>query len=253
MTKVTPQDGVAIVTGASAGLGRAIAVELCRREFQVLGLGRNQEALEDTRLICKGGEFRPQVLDVSNAQAVNEAFAQLGPIALLINNAAVYPRRDFLEETPQSFMESLNINLGGVVNCSQAALRDMTSRGVGRILNVATFADLNPLPASSAYSVSKGAARILTRAMIADLADRFPDIVIGDWMPGMLQTRMGIPDGTPPELSAKWGVALALNRAPDMMGAVFEEDSEILPPRGMKGKVKDLILLRRRKPRRIAI
>ncbi|MCT4556942.1 MAG: SDR family oxidoreductase [Pelagimonas sp.] len=253
MTKITPQDGIVIVTGASAGLGRALAVELCRREFQVLGIGRSQEALNDTHLICKGGEFRPLVLDIADATAVDQAFAQLGPISALINNAAVYPHRDFLDETPASFQATLGVNLGGVFNCSQAALRDMTQRGTGRILNVATFADLNPLPASMGYSVSKGAARILTRAMIADLADRFPDIVIGDWMPGMLQTRMGIPNGTPPEVSAQWGVALALNRDPALMGAVFEMGTEILPPRGLKGKLKDLILMRRRKPRVLSV
>ena len=121
----------------------------------------------------------------------------------------------------------------------------------GRILNVATFADLNPLPASAAYSISKGAARIFTRALIADLADRFPGIVIGDWMPGMLKTTMGIPDGLAPEAAAEWGAELALRADPELTGAVFEMDTEVLPPRGLKGKLKDALLMRRRRPRRL--
>ncbi|CUH79402.1 SDR family oxidoreductase [Tropicibacter naphthalenivorans] len=250
MSVVKPQDGVAVVTGAGSGLGRALAVELCARGFTVVGLGRRAEALTETAGLC-GERFQARTVDVADAQAVAEAFAPL-QIALLINNAAVYPRRDFLTETPETFAETVAVNLGGVVNCTHAALRDMAQRGQGRILNVATFADHDPLPASSAYSVSKGAARILTRAVIADVADRFPGIVISDWMPGMLQTSMGIPGGVPPEVSAKWGVALALQRDPSLTGTTFEMDREILPPRGLKGRIKDTLLMRKRSPRTLA-
>lgn len=255
MTQITPEGGIAIVTGAGSGLGRALAKGLCARGFTVAGTGRRRAALEETAQQCDTGVFLPVALDVSDADAVRRRFAALaaehGRIAVLINNAAVYPRADFLDTTPEAFSETLAINLGGVVACTHAALQSMTRTGQGRILNVATFADIAPLPASAAYSVSKGAARILTRALIADLADRFPGIVIGDWMPGMLQTQMGIPDGLPPETAADWGVALALTRDPALTGAVFEMNREILPPRGLKGKLKDLVLMRRRVPRRL--
>ncbi len=252
MTEITPKDGAVAVTGAGSGLGRAMAQQFCAQGFQVAGLGRRADALEDTAGLCGNG-FHPRVCDVSSPDAVAQCFASLvadlGPLAVLVNNAALYPRRDFLSETPQSFAQTMDVNLGGLVACSHAALQDMVPRGAGRILNVATFADLNPLPASSAYSVSKGAARILTRALIADLADRFPGIVISDWMPGMLRTRMGIPDGLPPETSAAWGVKLALMADQSLTGTTFEMNKEILPPRGLKGKIKDLVLMQRRKPR----
>jgi len=118
---------------------------------------------------------------------------------ILINNAAVYPKRDLLDLPAGAFQDTLAVNLGGVVSTTQAVLQHMIKDGVGRIVNVATFADLNPLPMSAEYSVSKGAARIYTRALIADIGDRFPDIVVGDWMPGMLATRMGIADGLDPD------------------------------------------------------
>jgi len=91
----------------------------------------------------------------------------------------------------------------------------------------------------------------LDPALIADLADRFPGIVIGDWMPGMLKTTMGIPDGLAPEAAAEWGAELALRADPELTGAVFEMDTEVLPPRGLKGKLKDALLMRRRRPRRL--
>ena len=249
--KLTPEHGLVIVTGAGSGLGRALAQKLAAQGYKVAGLGRRGDALAETGQLCQG-HFIPVVCDVAQPDQVTKAvddLVQRGPIAVLINNAAVYPHRDFLDETPQSFAATMNANLGGVVNCSHAVLRHMVEVGTGRILNVATFADITPLPTASAYSVSKGAARILTRAMIADLADRFPGICIGDWMPGMLQTGMGIPDGLPPEQAAQWGATLALHCDPSLTGAIFEMNREVLPPRGLKGKLKDLLLLRRQKPR----
>lgn len=253
MSLVRPQDGIVIVTGAGSGLGRALAQRLCAEGFTVAGIGRREAELEETATLCSDGLFLPSVLDVADSAAVTARFAELvathGPVAILINNAAVNPHRDFLDESGDSFMHSVAVNLGGVVNCTRAVLDDMGPRGAGRILNVATFADLAPLPAASAYSVSKGAARILTRALVADLGDRLPGIVIGDWMPGMLRTGMGIPDGLPPERTAEWGVKLARMRDPSLSGAVFERDREVLPPRGLKRRLKDALLLRRRKPR----
>ena len=99
--------------------------------------------------------------------------------------------------------------------------------------------------------MSKGAQRVLTRALIADLFDRFPDIVITDWLPGALATDMGIPDGLPPETAAQWGVKLALMRDQSLNGTIFERDMELLPPRGLKAKLKDALMMRRPRPRRL--
>lgn len=253
MTMLKPSDGCVILTGAGSGLGRAMAVELTNKGFKVVGFGRRANAMDDTQKACAADLFVPMPLDVSDSAAVKEAVdvvdAQHGGIALLINNAAVYPRVDFLEASAADFMKVVDVNLGGIVNCSHAVLSHMAERGWGRILNVATFADLNPLPSAAAYSVSKGAARILTRALIADVSDRLPGIVIGDWMPGMLKTEMGIPDGLDPSVSAKWGVALALNTDPSFNGAVFETNMEVLPPVGLKQKLKAAVKGKRPKPR----
>ena len=240
-------DGCAIVTGAGGGLGRALALELAQH-MQVAGLGRGMAALEETESLA-GGNFLPLQADVSDPVQVAQAFEaarNTAPITLLINNAASYPRRDFLDETAGSFMDTVAINLGGIVTCTRAALSDMTATGFGRILNVATFADMHPLPASSAYAVSKGAARIFTRALIADIGDRFPGIVVNDWMPGMLATGMGIADGLDPATAAKWGAKLALWHDPSLTGTTWEMGAEIPPPRSLKRRLADRVLLRPR-------
>ena len=245
---------LAVITGASGGLGRALALELVSRGVAVAGLGRRADALEKIARDARG-LFTPITVDVADAAAVAAAFSQidtLGSPTILINNAAVYPRRDILDETPNSFAATVGINLGGAVAATHEALTRMVQTGHGRILNVSTFADIAPLPASSAYAVSKGAARIYTRAIVADLHDRFPGIVINDWMPGMLATGMGIEDGLPPETAARWGATLALWHDRTLTGTVWEEDREIPPQRGLKTRIKDKLLLRKPVIRRLS-
>jgi NAD(P)-dependent dehydrogenase (short-subunit alcohol dehydrogenase family) len=246
--------GIAVVTGAGGGLGRALALELAARGLRVAAIGRGAGGVEQTAALAGAGRILPVVADVADPRAVRAAFARIdaeGPVRALVNNAAVYPRRDFLDESGESFAETVAINLGGMVNCTRAALDRMVAAGRGRIVNVATFADMAPLPASSAYAVSKGAGRILSRALVADLGDRFPDIVITDWMPGMLATRMGVAGGLAPEVAARWGAALTLWDDPALNGAVFEMNREVLPPRGLRARVGDALLLRRRRARTI--
>lgn len=250
MTDLT--QGIAVVTGAGGGLGRALAVALSQH-MTVIGLGRDQSALTDTAERASNDRFHGIEADVSDFNSVTQAFDKArvyGRTTLLINNAAQYPRRDFTEETAESFMAVVATNLGGTVACTRAALDDMLETGFGRILNVATFADIAPLPASSAYSVSKGAARIFTRALIADLGDRFPGIVVNDWMPGMLATRMGIPDGLAPEQAAHWGAQLALWHDPSLTGTTWEMDREIPAPRSLKRRIADRVLMKPRSPAR---
>lgn len=241
------EDGQAIVTGAGRGLGRALARAIAARGVRVAALGRDPADLDETATVPV---ITPVVCDISDPAQVSAIFAKLDaqcPITVLVNNAAVYPRRDFLDETAETFAATMAVNLGGNVAATRAALDGMVDRGFGRVLNVASFADIAPIPAASAYSVSKGAARVLTRALVADLGDRFPGIVIGDWLPGMLATRMGLPDGLAPETAAEWGAELALMHDPDLNGVTFEMNRELPPPRSLKRRIADRLMFR--KPR----
>ncbi|PSL19175.1 SDR family oxidoreductase [Shimia abyssi] len=254
MTK-TIRTGMAMVTGAGSGLGRALAIALCAKGQRVAGLGRRAEALDETAELA-GDLFTGIPADVADWAAVEAAFGQIreiAPVSILINNAGVYPHRDILDESAASFMQTVDVNLGGMVACTRAALEDMSATGRGRIVNVSSFADIAPAPCAAAYSVSKGACTIFSRALVADLGDRLPDIVVSTWMPGMLATEMGHPDGLAPDVAANWGAALALWHERSLNGAVFEMDREVLPPRGLKGKIKDAVLMRRREARRIAV
>ena len=241
--------GVAVVTGASRGLGRALSVELTVQGVRVVGFGRDIQALEQTRQECVEGLFKGLVVDVSDFRAVDLAFNDIkqtaGDVTILINNAAVYPRVDFLRDNPELFMHAVRINLGGMVACAHASLRMMTNTGVGRIIEVGSYADLFPLPCSASYSVSKGATRVLTRALIADISDRFPDILFNTWLPGMLDTEMGVPEGLDPNIAAKWGACLGLWHDRSINGLIFERDREVVSARSLKSRLKDFALLKK--------
>jgi NAD(P)-dependent dehydrogenase (short-subunit alcohol dehydrogenase family) len=248
---------IALVTGAGRGLGRALALRLAEKGLIVGALGRKVADLESLAAEAVHGRIVPLIADVANVKSLAQAFEALdrkaGPVDTLINNAAVYPHRDFLDETPESFMATVNVNLGGIVAASSLALERMVPRGTGRIVNVATFAGNAPTYLASAYSVSKGAARILTQAMVRDLGDRFPDIVITDWIPGVLRTDMGLPDGIEPAVSARWGAALALWHDPTLNGALFVEQDEHLPVTSFRRQIFDKLTGRGSKPRRIVV
>lgn len=247
------RDGVAVVTDACGGLGRALCLELAGRGVRVAGLGRQKGRLEQTAQGDTQGRVHTFVTDVSNAAAVATEFEkirqELGPPTILIHNATVYPRRDFLDETPESFAQTMNVNLGGCVNCCTAVLPDMVAQGYGRILNVGSFADLHPAPVSAAYSVSKGAMRIFTKALVADLGDRFPDILINDWMLGGVE--IAVEDGLESQISARWGVNLALWHQRDLNGAIFERDTEILPPLSFKRRLFNKLTRSGAQPRQL--
>ncbi len=248
MEKPVPPEPVpelAVITEASWGIGQALALALARKGVRVVGLSREAFA-------AGADGITPMTADLRDPADVARAFAriksQLGPPTILINNSETYPDRDILDETPGSFMDTLQLNLGGAFNCCHAVLPDMVAMGQGRIMNIVTFADVHPIPLAASYAVSKGALRILTRALVADLGDRFPGIVINDWVPGTHQPRRGIPDGVDPGIAAEWGAKLALMKSTDINGLIFLRDHEHVSPRSLKGRLKDRLMGRSRSP-----
>lgn len=243
---------VALVTGASSGLGQAMAVEFAARGIGVVAVGRSKSKLDETGKTLPPELYHPYAVDVSSEIQVKHLFHKLDKkgifVKILINNAAVYEKADFIDVTPSKWMKTIEINLGGIVNFSHYALERMTHRGKGRIVNVGSFAGEAPLPTSSAYSVSKGAARILTKSICQDIADRFPDIIVTDWVPGVLDTQMGRSDGLDPSEVAVWGVNLALLDDRELTGATFERFTEVRAPKSLKKKIVDLVLGRDSRP-----
>jgi NAD(P)-dependent dehydrogenase (short-subunit alcohol dehydrogenase family) len=188
-------DKIVVITGAGAGVGRGLAAGFCRDGATVVGFGRTQAALDETA--SKHGEGRMHCVmgDLAKADDVarlfRETLARFGKIDVLINNAAIYPRKLFLEGPIDEWAHTLEVNVIGMARCCHAVLPGMLQRGHGRILNVGSFAWKGPIPTASAYSVSKGAVHALTKAVAAEVDHaRYPDVLVNEFLPGVIKTSM---------------------------------------------------------------
>jgi 3-oxoacyl-[acyl-carrier protein] reductase len=185
---------VALVTGASRGIGRAIAMELGRRGFTVAVNYRSDEgAAGETvaAITASGGTARALRADVADGAAVTALFAEadaLGPLGVLVANAGI--TRDTLlgASTPADFTDVMATNLGGVVACCREAVRRMMSRRAGAIVTLSSVAAQRPGRGQSNYAASKGAIEAFTRSLAVELAPR--QIRVNAVAPGIIDTAM---------------------------------------------------------------
>lgn len=185
---------VALVTGASRGIGRAIAVELARQGWTVGIGGRTEsEALHQTAEQVReaGGTAVLAAGDVSRPEEVDRIFEILdghGDLDVLVCNAGVTRDGLLAASSPEDFSTVLDTNLGGVVNCCRAASRRMIRARKGTIVTVSSVAATQPGRGQSNYAASKGAIEAFTRALAVELAPR--GIRVNAVAPGIIETEM---------------------------------------------------------------
>jgi 3-oxoacyl-[acyl-carrier protein] reductase len=185
---------LALVTGASRGIGRAIAIELGRRGATVAINYRADEAAaaEAVRaVLAAGGKAVAVRADVSRPAEVAAMFAEvdaLGPLDALICNAGI--TRDTLlgASAPEDFAAVVDTNLHGAVHCCREAARRMISRRRGAIVTLSSVAAQRPGRGQSNYAASKGAVEAFTRALAVELAPR--SIRVNAVAPGIIDTAM---------------------------------------------------------------
>ena len=239
-----------MVTGAGSGLGRALSIGLTRRGATVIGLGSRDSTLAETESLAGINRFSRFMVDVSDAAGVSNVVQQIvgkfGRIDVLINNAAIYPKVGFLDQDADSWMRTIAVNLGGVANCCRAVIPLMIRQGSGRIINVGSYADLAPIPNSSAYAASKGGLHALTKAIGADLGGAYPDILCIEWIPGPMKTRMSDFTGTDPVACVDWALKI-INLPPGRARSIiFEKDQEQVPGKSLASRVKRKLMFWRR-------
>lgn len=193
MTAGRPQ--VALVTGASEGIGREIATCLVRDGYRLALVARRGEllhALAD-ELAAKGAEALVFPCDLAAPGAVTELTrdiaARCGPVAVLVNNAGSGgPYQSVVDVTLESWGDLVMLNLTAALRLTQLVLPGMARAGFGRVLNVASVFGLASAPGSSAYTAVKHALVGLTRAVAVEWGDR--GITANAVCPGYISTRM---------------------------------------------------------------
>jgi 2-deoxy-D-gluconate 3-dehydrogenase len=198
----------ALVTGASRGIGRAIALGLAGAGADVALAGRDAATLAPVAAEIEAAgrralALRLDVADVDSLPgAVEEAAAGLGGIDILVNNAGINIRKDSLEVTPADWDAVLDTNLKGAFFLTQAVGRHMIARGHGKILNIGSMSAYLGLPTIAAYTSTKAALQQLTRLLAVEWADH--NIQVNAIAPGWIATDLTAPLQEKPELRPRY-------------------------------------------------
>lgn len=166
----------ALVTGASRGIGKSIALAFARQGAkQVLVLARNQAALEELAQEIRemGIKSTPIPCDITNIEQVNIAVAQAwrdhGPIDILVNCAGIAHQQMFLQSHPRQLQEEIGVNLVGLLTITRAVARRMVKQRQGLIVNVSSLMGKLAAPTMATYSATKFAILGLTQALRGEL------------------------------------------------------------------------------------
>lgn len=240
---------VAIVTGGSRGIGKAIALALGREGFDVVvNYARSSQSAEEVKAEIEKSGSRSHIIqaDISVRQdrdrLVDETINHFGQIDLLVNNAGVAPevRADVLEATEESFDRLININLKGPYFLTQRVARHMAQRRQGKIINITSISAYTAHTHRGDYGVSKAGLAMMTQVFAARMAEF--GVHVYEIRPGVIQTDMTGPvkekyddlifnkDLTPikrwgqPEDVARAVLAIAKDYFPFSTGEVFNVD-----------------------------
>lgn len=192
---------VAIVTGASRGIGKAIALELAKRGFNIVinDLELPDEGSEAIKEIKRGGRKAIFVkADVSKydeaEKMMREVVEKLGRIDVLVNNAGINIDKMLINMTPEQWQKVIDVDLTGVFNCTKAVLPHMIQQGGGRIVNISSMSALDGAIGQANYAAAKGGVVSFTKTVAMEYAQY--NILCNAIAPGCIRTRMT--DAMPP-------------------------------------------------------
>ena len=181
---------VALVTGASRGIGRGIALALAGAGYRVAANYRSDDrAAASLAAAAPVRTFKWDVADWDACQAGMAQVAQaLGPVEVLVNNAGISPDRFMHKMAPEVWRRVIDTNLGGVFNVTRQAIGPMRQAGFGRIVNIASLSAFAPSFGETAYGAAKGALVSFTKALARESIAR--GVTVNAVAPGYIDTDM---------------------------------------------------------------
>jgi NAD(P)-dependent dehydrogenase (short-subunit alcohol dehydrogenase family) len=184
---------VAIVTGSTRGIGRAVAEELIRAGASVVISSRTAADVEEAVSLLAPyaqGDVLGIPCDVADPEScqnlVEDTLSRLGRLDILVNNAGLGVFKPITEMTVEEWQLQINVNLGGVFYCSRAAIPHLSASGDGWIINIGSLASRNSFAGGTGYNASKFGLLGMTEAMMLDV--RYSDVRVSIVMPGSVNT-----------------------------------------------------------------
>lgn len=230
----------ALVTGATSGIGRAIAVKLAEQGATVYVTGRRAELGKETVELIEsaGGTGHFIVADVANIDDVRKLAQEVGEVDVLVNNAGIFPFSPTPEQSLDGYQQVFDVNVRSAYFLTAALVPAMVAKGKGSIVNVSSIAAVIGTPVGSVYNASKAAMDALTRSWAVEFGAA--GVRVNSVSPGPIRTEMAvtsvgemfdeITSGVPltragePEEIAEAAVFLASDKASYITGAVLNAD-----------------------------
>jgi 3-oxoacyl-[acyl-carrier protein] reductase len=175
---------LALVTGASRGIGRAIALELAKQGAKVVGTATTEDGAKG----ISGANLSGKVLNVKSVEQTDALFKELGDVAILVNNAGITRDNLALRMKDDDFDEVIDTNLRAVFRLSRAVMRGMMKARWGRIINITSVVGAAGNAGQANYAAAKAGVVGMTKSLAAELGSR--NITVNCVAPGFIDTDM---------------------------------------------------------------
>ena len=180
-----------LVTGASGGIGKAIAMELSSSGADLCLTGRNKSELENLQKII-GGNCQIIISDLSNSEGINNLADQaqeiMGQIDILVNNAGITKDNLFMRMSEDDWNEVININLNSIFKLTKLLIKGMIKRRYGRIINITSVIGVAGGAGQSNYSASKAGIIAMSKSLAQEVGSR--SVTVNSIAPGFIETNM---------------------------------------------------------------
>ncbi|WP_433205425.1 SDR family NAD(P)-dependent oxidoreductase [Nocardia sp. CA-107356] len=228
------EDKVVVITGAGAGIGRALALELARNGAKLALSGRNLANVSETAALCEseGANARAYRLDVTDRAAVyahaDAVRSDFGPANLVVNNAGVSLTANVEELSWEDFEWIVNINFWGVMYGTKAFLPQVIASGDGHIANVSSMFGLAACPSQGAYNATKFGIRGFTDALRQEMRIAGHPVGVSSVHPGMIKTDIA------------WKARAGGDRDRDALAANFDKLAKTTPESAAKTMLRGI-------------
>ena len=180
-----------LVTGASGGIGKAIAIELSSNGADLCLTGRNKSELESLQKLI-GGNCQIIISDLSKSEGIDElansAQEKMGQIDILINNAGITKDNLFMRMSEEDWNEVINVNLNSIFKLTKHLIKGMIKRRYGRIINITSVIGVAGGAGQSNYSASKAGIIAMSKSLAQEVGSR--SVTVNSIAPGFIETNM---------------------------------------------------------------